>query len=730
MIGLTDEQITELEHREKVLSLQKGIEEEKQAVQNIQAQNRFNMVKQQTKHIPIKELEKINVGGKLDQVIVDRKADEKASDKLSDALAEQKINQLTGTTTLERETAKETAKDISKEVAKTNDEQSQGQVGLTDEQIAELEFKEKSLGERLGQRVGRAKELTKEAFDEEGILPIPSQRKLLGAEAEIARAVQEITASAVQKVTEPVIEAGKVVGEKISEITPDIIEESAKTVVGKIVKTVGGHYLKNPGVQLGMKAIVSGSEAYSDFKEKYPEEASILEDIGAVSSVLPFAVGAGRFIGKMAKPVVKAGRIVSKGIVKPLVYTVGKTKELTPRAIAGVGRAIEGATPIQILKDRISPSQAKILLKKLKDVGDDSISLLPDIGGEEIRGLTRATARVPGGAKEIIGGKLNLRSIRANKRINDSLNMFLSNDEFFGNLDDLISTRQQLAAPFYEEAAGKAVIDKRIGIIIRDKRFQKALKKAKDEFNLNPDIAENSVEALDAVKKVFDDTINSAIKTGENQRARAFIKFKNGMLDIVDKNIPEYKTARSIFSDYSKLEDAQKVGLGFRSQRPEQLKRVINTYQTEGEKAAFRLGVKEKLREIVDKTPEGADPAKRIFGNPEIRNSLKQIFREKEYNVFQRKMLEEIRGARTKFDVLGGSRTDFNMVDLGKGMKDAKDIAKSPRISTVIDKSLGKIFESLEERFMGLDPETAKELAKILTDRKASIKALKEISKG
>ncbi|MFW9872119.1 MAG: hypothetical protein ACFFG0_03380 [Candidatus Thorarchaeota archaeon] len=551
----------------------------------------------------------------------------------------------------------------------------------------------------------------KEAFTGAGPVSLPGQRALLGAEAEAARGAQDIIGKGIG-----------LAGKGISALTPDIIEEPIK----KTIKNLGIRALENPIVQTGLKAIQGGMDLYSDFKQKYPEQAQILEDVGAVASVLPFAGPASKFVGKVATPIGKTAKfagkaVIGKGIVAPAKFTFGT-------APIGIARAVKGATPVQILRERINPQQAKMLLRKLIKSGDDSVALLPDIGGEEIRGLTRAAGRIPGGAKEIVSTKLKIRSASANKRVNKALNNFLSDQEFFGSLDDVIANRTKASAPFYEEAAGKIVPKKSLTKFLNDQRFKSALKKAQREFNLDPKLAPNAVESLDAVKKVWDDTIGSAYKAGKNQKARAFREFKNDMLKVIDKEVPEYATARSIFSDYSQLKSAQELGLNFKKYSPVQLRKQLAGF-TDGEKSAFRVGVKENLRKIVDQTSEGADPAKRIFGNPEIKNSLKAIFKKEDFHKFQRKMIEEIRGAETKFNVLGGSRTDYNIVDLGKGINQAKSIAKDPRFSNIIDKVSEKFVTPLIDRFQGLDPQSAKALAQVLTDKKKSIEVLKELAK-
>ena len=119
---------------------------------------------------------------------------------------------------------------------------------------------------------------------------------------------------------------------------------------------------------------------------------------------------------------------------------------------------------------------------------------------------------------------------------------------------------------------------------------------------------------LDAAKKSLDDKIGKAIRQGERQEARALTEIKNELVSKLDNLNPDYKKARKVFSDFASIESAQKQGLQFSKMRPQELKRFLKNLDP-SEKEAFRIGARENLQKIVSSTSEGADPAKRIFGN-------------------------------------------------------------------------------------------------------------------
>jgi hypothetical protein len=394
----------------------------------------------------------------------------------------------------------------------------------------------------------------------------------------------------------------------------------------------------------------------------------------------------------------------------------------------GVKRLTTATKPEDILAARLPEGQTAQLLDQLKTATPDSPVILPDIAGDEVQGLTRAVGKLSGGGKDVISEALETRSVNAVERVANQLAKDISSvDSYFGSLDDIAKARSKVAAPFYEKAfARRTTLDPVKDAALLDK-IAPDIKAARSKFRIGEEVADNSIVMLDSAKKTLDDKIGRAIRQGENQEARALQSIKSELVTKLDELNPDYKKAREIFSDFSSIETAQKEGLDFAKKTPEELKSFFKKLST-GEKDAFRIGVRENLQRIVAKTPEGADPSKRIFGNSLKRKQLKAVFKDdKSFKDFERRMTEEINAADTKFKVLGGSRTDINIAN------DAQFIDEVVRGGRALTGSktelLGALATSLKNRAAGLSNKNAKELAQILVSKEKSIKALENILK-
>ena len=392
----------------------------------------------------------------------------------------------------------------------------------------------------------------------------------------------------------------------------------------------------------------------------------------------------------------------------------------------GIKRLTVATKAEDVLAARLPEGQTSQLLEQLKTATPDSPVTLPDIAGDEVQGLTRSVGKLSGGAKDIISEALEGRSNKAVERVTNQLSKDISDvDTYFASLDDIAKARSKVAAPFYEKAfAKKTQLDpKKDAELLR--KIAPDIADARKKFRLGPEIKDNSIVMLDNAKKSLDDKIGVAVRQGENQQARALTGIKRELVDKLDALNPDYKKARDIFSDFSSIETAQKEGVDFLKRTPEELKRRFKDFSP-SEKEAYRIGVRESLQNLVSKTPEGADPAKRIFGNSLKRNQLKAIFKdEKSFNSFKNRMEEEIAAAETKFKVLGGSRTDINLAN------DAQFIDEVVRGGEVLTGSkvalINAVSTSLKNRAAGLSKRNSKQLARILVDKKEGIAALESI---
>lgn len=439
------------------------------------------------------------------------------------------------------------------------------------------------------------------------------------------------------------------------------------------------------------------------------------------------------------------------GILAPAVLNVaGKGVKAVGKGLEVGKRVLVGKDADALFSDIIARS-GKAPEQLASEIKAGKISTIADIAGDDVQGLTRSIAKTQSG-KDIISDALEGRSEDAVRRVTDHLSQDLSDvGTYFGKLEDIAKARAKMAEPLYTKAfsSNKSVSSPQIDRILSTPAGQSALKQAAVKMQNDmsrmgiPDeelmeqarlvgmdtkggIAKGlNLRSLDYVKRALDDQIGTAIRAGESDNVRILTGLKNDLvrgLDAADKT-GKYAKARQVFGGFSKMEDAQTMGLDFDRMTPEQLRMTLKE-MTPDQKDAFRIGVREKLQRIVNSTPDGSDPAKRIFGNTQKRGQLMEIFPTiGKYRGFEKKMMEEINAARTKFRVLGGSRTDFNLGADDELMGIVDDIASRGVKETVLSRGL----EWVKRRYAGINEENSRIIAKALVDRKAGIEALEKM---
>ena len=120
--------------------------------------------------------------------------------------------------------------------------------------------------------------------------------------------------------------------------------------------------------------------------------------------------------------------------------------------VKGVAQRLKGSTPESIISKIITPEEAGQQARKLSNrIQQGRITALPELGDENILGLTRILGKTQGSNK-IITSYINNKTATSAKRVGDLLNNNLSAESFFDNLDNLILKRQSLSAPIRQKA--------------------------------------------------------------------------------------------------------------------------------------------------------------------------------------------------------------------------------------------------------------------------------------
>jgi len=479
-------------------------------------------------------------------------------------------------------------------------------------------------------------------------------------------------------------------------------------------------------------------------------DARVKDLITGVATGVP----AGALSAKPGEDVVEEavqGGIIG-GALSPLVGAAASGVRNATDIVEGtkglIKRAREGVDPDVLLANKITnPQQA------LSDIKSGQVSTIADVAGDSVRGLTRLVGKTEGG-RDIVVEALEGRSEDAVKRVVDDLSKVSKVDNYFGNLDDLTAAREQMSKPLYTEAFSKYtnIKSKKIDDILNTDAGKQALAKAgvkmrnqmTDLGQVDEDLTEQALlsgsikdgkiasglklQTLDYVKRSLDDMIGSAKNSGANDDVRVLANLKRELTGELDKVAPEYAKARQVFSDISSIKSAQEQGINFSKMRPAEISKYLEGASV-AEKEAFRIGVRENLNKTVTSTAEGADPAKRIFGNTYKKEQLKAAFDgDNQFNEFSKRMLEEVNTAKTKFLVLGGSRTDINQGFMDKNLMEST-------MEELLDRGAtrGAVLTMAKDwalkRYYGLTPNNAKRLAEILTDKNKGIEALENLIK-
>jgi len=487
--------------------------------------------------------------------------------------------------------------------------------------------------------------------------------------------------------------------------------------------TGGGVILKGLGLAgTTAKQVLAGGAVLSGLSAGGETEADLASSQGLSDIVAGGLYGAG-------------GGVVGQQVGK----AIGKSVPFVKKAI----QRVKGSTPESILSTVLTPQEAATQAGKLAGrIEQGRITALPELGNENILGLTRILGKTQGSNK-IINEYINKKTATSAKRVGDLLNNNLSAESYFNKLDDTIAKRKDIASPLFEKgyqegnealkqamsmpSTGNAKFGK-VRELINDDRIKSAIMTARKDYGINQEIPDVSIESLHGARQVVDDIIGSAKRAGENNKARSYIDLKNKINNVIYDVAPTMKEADKTYAGFSALKNAQEEGLKFNQYRNgEEVKRAF-TKLSDGEKETFKIGIKDYLIGKVAKSSD-KNPAKAIFGNQLEKEKIKSVFNNpKEFDDFAKRLNDEIKVFDVKQRIVGGSRTDFNLAESDQLLdKVAKGAANIKKIG-VADLILASA-NAIKRKYYGLNEQTAKELAKVLINPKKSVQVLNNIVK-
>jgi hypothetical protein len=500
---------------------------------------------------------------------------------------------------------------------------------------------------------------------------------------------------------------------------------------GEQIVDVAGESMAGGGVLKGAQGLYKGgSELIKKLAPQTGAELASLAGAGAGAEIAnqvapnnPLSPIVGSVIGGIAT--VKGIRAIQQsgdiGILDKAYFN--RQAQRSPDANRGYFE--NQATNILEKNLQASPDKLQSLKQQLQQ---DKNLVLPDIGGDEVRALTRQVGKYKGGARNDVDKFFTTRDKGAGQRLINVINSKVSGvDKYYNSIDELNTVRSELAKDQYGTAFDRHQIMKptpSLDKFIQDGRFQSALADARKEGLIDIEAPVNSLRTLDSVYRRLRDKAGDFRAKNQNEAATVYGGFAKDFVKRLDVEAPQYKKARNTFAGFSNLLEAQQEGLGYLTKRPEIIRRTLKD-MTIGEREAYKVGVREALEQKILTSSANADEALRIFGKPENRQQLKVILGD-EYPEFSQKFRKEIRMADSKFKVLGGSRTDYNSIEDGQFIESATNIIKGGK-TALVNEAINTLIDSIRNKYLGLNKTSAQILAKNLTSNKGSIKAIDDM---
>lgn len=397
-----------------------------------------------------------------------------------------------------------------------------------------------------------------------------------------------------------------------------------------------------------------------------------------------------------------------------------------------------GLVQRSLARDGLTPDMAAGKMREATAAGDDSMMLV-DVAGDNTRRLGRFATNIPGEGANEIKDKVFERQLAQPDRVIEAIKKGLDDPEvYYQTVDDIIQQRATTAKPLYERFYASPVpfTKKLEDLLGRGSVMRTALRKARDmadaegvpfkQFFAN--IAEDGsytikrvpdARAWDQIKRSLDDIVsentqvlpNGAEKL--NNFGRVVSNIRREMLDEIDGLAPAYGQARKAYSSASESLEAVTRGGKLLDADPELARRTLSKMTPEDAQLA-RIGISKALVDRVQKSKDGLNVVRGIFGSPRQRAVLKEAFPSKEaFDEFKATMFREAQKSRTKNAVTGNSTTAQQMTDLADNQMDVGVI--SNLATGRFGAAAGAIVQKALARATVVNEATAKEIASIIT---------------
>jgi len=414
-----------------------------------------------------------------------------------------------------------------------------------------------------------------------------------------------------------------------------------------LVKSVATSSVGTPGAEAGLGVVSAAGEQVGE---------ELGGDTGALIGSIVAPIG-------VSSTVQGIKGLLGKGIegVRSLTTSLGDMSE------EGAGKLLAEA----MVRENLSPDE---LTAAMRDLGTEGMPAdLGDSFNRLLKSAINKFPRIQGQANEALNLRQEGQASRLVNAFEDGTGTTLMNvDDEIARLN--LSMGPKVAKAYDAIRQDKMRISPKLMSIMSDESTSIGRARKQAEKNL-ADVASIGEEVLpidiiDETKRVLDDQVGKAIRTGEKSKAMRLTKLKRAMVDEADISIPGYKEARDMFAGKIELENAAKSGEQFLKLNPREVSAMTDG-MSQSEKKMFKLGAKQAIEDKLAGMQINSNTVKKLFGKGGDAEKLKSVFDSPaQYDEFRKAMQKEAQFTMTRQAAQGGSPT----------IKYASDIADASNI--------------------------------------------------
>lgn len=417
--------------------------------------------------------------------------------------------------------------------------------------------------------------------------------------------------------------------------------------------------------------------------------------LGPLLSRLAGSAATGATVGAAYDPNDPGVGAVTGGVVGTILHPVGAAAESGLRKIAPASINPDNALPnraSRIILKNVDPTD---LMTSVAGSGGKPVSVA-DLGGTGAQELLATASRVPSPGRAQVLDALDQRQQDQLGRMKGDVEsaLGLQDKNVYDLADQLMENRRKAAAPLYEAAFANSgpIDDPTVNRILNTpagkQAYRQALVDAANNFHELPEIhrpiqRQSSVLGADGKPVMMDDieyvkspdlrTLDYVKKALDRQGRWGEVVPSGGtastdagtarnlsrqLVTALDAKVPEYGVARQQFAGDVAMSDALEQGGKFVNTDARLTTKMLRD-MSPSEQEMYRIGALDNVRQVMDKSADGADLVKRVFGNTEKRAQLQSLINDPAaFEQLQSALGIESKMNRTRNTVTGNSSTD------------------------------------------------------------------------